>query len=248
MRIFAYIFVIVFLSACADPLGLGSKPKPPSKKIMLLEGKDNFSNIKNPYKYPNLVGLSNAPMEAPMLSDEAAKGPNKPKNHFDLANRVPVFYNIPAESDFISLISQGGYALTVWALAPGNWLWSYRLIDSLTFGDARVWSLIMYPGNLVQIKNKLTKTCVTAYGTSTVHLPCDSANDSQFWFLMPFDNGAVQLMNFATNDCMSISFQSSSTSLGITMDSCIQPNQANIDRQWSISAPAMPAFPISITQ
>lgn len=105
-------------------------------------------------------------------------------------------------SDFLTILGPSGAALTVWALAQGNWIWGYTLIDSKGFGDARVWQLLLYPNDFAMIKNTKTNTCLNAYGNGIVHYPCDASNHAQMWKLIPMSNTAVQIKNLGNGKCI----------------------------------------------
>ncbi len=84
----------------------------------------------------------------------------------------------------------------------------------MSFGDARIWKLVIYPKNFVQIQNKMTGTCLIAYQNGVVHYPCDNINQAQFWQLSQFANGAVQLQNFASKECLSTDHTNGSSYYG----------------------------------
>ncbi|MCV3553351.1 RICIN domain-containing protein [Campylobacter sp. CNRCH_2013_0898h] len=218
-----------------DPLKIGKNPTPPAKQKTptLVEGK----------KIPAI------PLEPPLMKvntfkgDNAVKGPLPRLTSSNGFTSNALYENIGFVSDFVTIMNPNGAALTVWALNPGNWIWGYNLFDSKSFGDARVWQLIEFPNNTVMIKNAKTLTCLNAYGNGIVHYPCDQTNFAQFWRLYPMSNGAYQIQNFATQQCIQ-------TTVGNVMEEfyfgyysiyltpCLKSKEKNLDRQWSISAPA----------
>lgn len=153
--------------------------------------------------------------------------------------------NTPITSDFMTLLGPSGAALTVWALAQGNWIWGYTLLDSKSFGDARVWQLLSYPNGVVLIKNAKTLTCLNAYKNGIVHFACDNTNGFQQWKLKPMDNGAVQLENMATKKCIQAPI---TNPLGdfkvfsIFLSTCQEKD--NLDQQWYLTTPPFNAQPL----
>lgn len=249
------IFAIVF-SACStkeqinplgrsygkfsdnDPLRLGSTPTPPAKQKTpsLIEGK----------KFPAI------PLVPPIISTNTFKGDNAikgPLPRLTSKNKFAsnaLYENSGIVSDFVTIMNPNGAALTVWALNPGNWIWGYNLFDSKPFGDARVWQLIEFPNNTVMIKNAKTLTCLNAYGNGIVHYPCDQSNFAQFWRLFPMSNGAFQIQNFATQQCIqttvgNVMEEFSFNYYNIYLTPCLKSKEKNLDRQWTISAPTFKA-------
>ena len=94
---------------------------------------------------------------------------------------------------------KGGSAITVWALAPGNWLWGYTLDNSKDFGAARTWQVLNLGDDIVLISNFLTNTCIHDEGSGITHRPCDTKNKSQQWHLSAMDNGAIQIKSSASS-------------------------------------------------
>lgn len=218
-----------------DPLKIGKNPTPPAKQKTpaLIEGK-HFPAI---------------PLVPPIVTTNTFKGDNPikgPLPRLTSDNKFTsnaLYENSSIASDFVTIMNPNGAALTVWALNPGNWIWGYNLFDSKPFGDARVWQLIEFPNNKVMIKNAKTNTCLNAYGNGIVHYPCDQSNFAQYWGLFPMSNGAYQIQNYATQQCIQ-------TTVGNVMEEfyfnyysiyltpCLKSKEKNLDRQWSISAPA----------
>ncbi|CAM4074045.1 RICIN domain-containing protein [Campylobacter armoricus] len=223
----------------SDPLKIGKNPTPPAKQKVpaLVEGK-------------NLVPA--IPLDPPFVKtntfkgDNALKGPMpRLKSNGDF-NDVSVFENRGFPSDFVTIMNPNGAALTVWALAAGNWIWGYTLFNSIPFGDARAWQLIEFPNNMVMIKNAKTNTCLNAYGAGIVHYPCDQSNYAQFWSLFPMSNGSFQIQNFATQQCIQtpvvdVMRDFNTSFFNIYLTSCLKSGEKNLDRQWYITVPAFSA-------
>ncbi|EAK0436703.1 cytolethal distending toxin subunit A [Campylobacter lari] len=221
-----------------DPLKLGSTPTLPAKQKTpsLIEGK----------KFPAI------PLTPPIITTNTFKGDNAikgPLPRFASKNEFAsnaLYENSGIVSDFVTIMNPNGAALTVWALNPGNWIWGYNLFDSKPFGDARVWQLIEFPNNTVMIKNAKTLTCLNAYRNGIVHYPCDQSNFAQFWRLYPMGNGAFQIQNFATQQCIqtpvtNVMEEFSFNYYSIYLAPCLKSKEKNLDRQWNISAPTFKA-------
>ncbi|CZE49312.1 ricin-type beta-trefoil lectin domain protein [Campylobacter geochelonis] len=219
-----------------DPLKLGSNPTKPTKQKIpaLVLGESKF--FKN-----------NLPTSSGTFQSDPVHGPNKrdPDNPFD---DTKVFYNTPQISEFVSIVAHNDALMTLWALDYGNWVWAYPAIDSISFGDARIWKIIIYPKNFVQIQNKMTGTCLSSYLNGVVHYPCDNTNQSQFWQLNQFANGAVQLRNFATDTCLASDPTKGQSYYAINSVSCINEGEKALSQQWIISPPFVQTPPINLAQ
>lgn len=169
----------------ADPLKLRLKPTFPTNQEIsnLISSADLVPII--PITLP-LTRTSNS------ANNNAVNGIN-PRFKDEAFNDVLIFENRPVVSDFLTILGPSGAALTVWALAQGNWIWGYTLIDNKGFGDVRVWQLLLYPNDFAMIKNAKTNTCLNAYGNGIIHYPCDASNHAQMWKLIPMSNIAVQI-------------------------------------------------------
>ncbi|WP_407712403.1 RICIN domain-containing protein [Campylobacter coli] len=217
-----------------DPLKLGSKPTPPVKQKTpsLVEGK----------KFPAI------PLVPPVITpntfkgDNAVKGPlPRLKSPNEFASNA-LYENTGMVSDFVTIMNPNGASLTIWALNPGNWIWGYSLFASRPFGDTRAWQLIEFPNNTVMIKNAKTFTCLNAYRNGIVHYPCDQTNFAQFWRLYPMTNGAYQIQNFATQQCIqtpvsNVMEEFNLSFYNIYLTDCLKEKEKNLDRQWYIGAP-----------
>ena len=133
----------------------------------------------------------------------------------------------------LAIINPHGSALTVWALAEGNWIWGYTLDNSKDFGDARVWQLINLGGDIALIKNLKTNTCIYDEGRGITHRACDRNSKNQQWQLLAMDTGAVQLRSSASKNCIRTDFAGVAASgrfFSIIMEGC-SPS-LTIGQQW----------------
>ena len=136
-------------------------------------------------------------------------------------------------------------ALTVWALAPGNWVWGYTLQHSKTFGEVRIWTLTNLGNNIVMIVNQLTKTCLSEHGSGVTHERCNRDAKAQQWGLLPMDNSAFQIMSMSTRRCITTengSIIDTERYYSITMSSC--STAPNYNQQWRFLAPTYYATPL----
>lgn len=135
-------------------------------------------------------------------------------------------------------------ALTVWALAPGNWVWGYTLQHSKTFGEARIWHLIDLGQNLVMIVNQKTKTCLSEHGSGVTHERCNRDAKAQTWGLLPMDNGALQIMS-SSRRCITTetgSIIDTERFYSITLSAC--STAPNYNQQWRFLPPTYYATPL----
>ena len=139
----------------------------------------------------------------------------------------------------------GGSAITVWALAPGNWLWGYTLDNSKDFGAARTWQVINLGDDIVLISNFLTNTCIHDEGSGITHRPCDTKNKSQQWQLSAMDNGAIQIKSSASSKCITTdlgSLTQTGSYYSLAMRECnFKPN---FNQQWVFIPEAAPTSPL----
>ncbi|MCR8686432.1 RICIN domain-containing protein [Campylobacter sp. 1569] len=222
-----------------DPLKIGKNPTPPAKQTIpaLVEGKDIVPAV---------------PLDPPLIKTNTFKGNNAIKGPLPRLTSTgnfsesSVFENRGFPSDFVTIMNPNGAALTVWALAAGNWIWGYNLYNSKPFGDARVWQLIEFPNDIVMIKNAKTNTCLNAYGNGIVHYPCDQSNYAQFWKFFPMSNGSFQIQNFATQQCIQtpvkdVMHEFDFSFYNIYLTDCVKKGEKNLDRQWYITVPTFTA-------
>ncbi|PAF51397.1 hypothetical protein BKH43_01790 [Helicobacter sp. 13S00401-1] len=226
-----------------DVLGIGSTPKEPSKKMRLLKGTDNTLKLTM-FKKVDSIKQPSIPPKGSNNGDDIVKGPNEPVDPSNPFDDTKVFYNTPEVSDYVSIIGQNDAMMTVWALAAGNWVWSYTPFNSLSFGDARTWQIIIYPKDFVQIRNKMTGTCLNAYLNGVVHTTCQDTNQAQFWELKTFGNGAVQIKNFASGECLASDPRKGASYYAINLEAC--QDYTNLSQQWQITPPANTTTPFNI--
>ncbi|MDL0107386.1 RICIN domain-containing protein [Campylobacter vicugnae] len=146
---------------------------------------------------------------------------------------APAFNGVGTPSAPLAIINPHGSALTVWALAEGNWIWGYTLDNSREFGDARVWQIINLGDDIVLIKNLLTNTCINDEGRGITHRSCNRNNRNQQWQLLAMDNGAAQLRSTSSRNCIKSEFGSITDNnrfFSITMEGC-SPS-LTIGQQW----------------
>ena len=178
-------------------------------------------------------------------------------NRFDLGNNSNNSNSTPllnlslspalgSKSTPLTIINpMGGSAITVWALAPGNWLWGYTLDNSKDFGAARTWQVINLGDDIVLISNFLTNTCIHDEGSGITHRPCDTKNKSQQWQLSAMDNGAIQIKSSASSKCITTdlgSLTQTGSYYSLAMRECnFKPN---FNQQWVFIPEAAPTSPL----
>lgn len=140
---------------------------------------------------------------------------------------------------------KGGSAITVWALAPGNWLWGYTLDNSKEFGRARSWQVLNLGDDIALIINFLTNTCIHDEGGGITHRDCDINNKSQQWQLSAMDNGAIQIKSSASSKCITTdlgSLTQTGSYYSLAMRECnFKPN---FNQQWVFIPEATPTSPL----
>lgn len=213
----------------SDPLKIGSYPTLPAKPKTLQSSTPNANSKKKAAK--NMT--THKPYHAPRIKTRPTDNPkNLPtpiigkiyvqedkRKAFDLKPtkihtketpkraRKPLLQATPTPqdvSDWLVLMGPGGSALTVWALAQGNWIWGYSLIDSIGFGWARLWRFHLFQNDQVMIENGETNTCLNGYKNGVIHMACNPKNRYQRFELIPMSNGAVQIKNVGLNTCIEI--------------------------------------------
>ncbi|WP_086278423.1 RICIN domain-containing protein [Campylobacter devanensis] len=140
---------------------------------------------------------------------------------------------------------KGGSAITVWALAPSNWLWGYTLDNSKEFGRARSWQVLNLGDDIALIINFLTNTCIHDEGGGITHRNCDINNKSQQWQLSAMDNGAIQIKSSASSKCITTdlgSLTQTGSYYSLAMRECnFKPN---FNQQWVFIPEAAPTSPL----
>ncbi|KAB0610926.1 RICIN domain-containing protein [Campylobacter hyointestinalis] len=178
-------------------------------------------------------------------------------NRFDLGNNsnnsnsspllnLSLSTSLGSKSAPLTIINpKGGSAITVWALAPGNWLWGYTLDNSKDFGAARSWQVINLGDDIVLISNFLTNTCIHDEGSGITHRNCDINNKSQQWHLSAMDNGAIQIKSSASSKCITTdlgSLTQTGSYYSLAMRECnFKPN---FNQQWVFIPEAAPTSPL----
>ena len=178
-------------------------------------------------------------------------------NRFDLGNNSNNSNSTPllnlslspylgSKSTPLTIINpMGGSAITVWALASGNWLWGYTLDNSKEFGRARSWQVLNLGDDIVLISNFLTNTCIHDEGSGITHRPCDTKNKSQQWHLSAMDNGAIQIKSSASSKCITTdlgSLTQTGSYYSLAMRECnFKPN---FNQQWVFIPEAAPTSPL----
>ncbi|MDE5602647.1 MAG: RICIN domain-containing protein, partial [Helicobacter sp.] len=224
-----YILLVIFFSACSSKDTIAnviSEPIEPIKKDILGIGKSPTPPIK-PTKNPTPIqGI-------------------KVKNLESLpTNPILLELSTPSVTDEISIISSSWGMLTVWALRPGNWLWGYSALDSLSFGNLRSWRPITNQNGYTMFQNVETETCMKAYSNGVIHVKCDRNDKDQMWILIPFDNKAVQIKNAANGACLQTPTYRHTTYFSIYLTKCATTQ--NLDQQWYIAPPAIEIRPLFI--
>lgn len=149
-------------------------------------------------------------------------------------------------------MSVSGAVLTVWSRHRQSWLWGYKPWDSNSFGDLRNWQVLTgkTPGS-VRFVNQDTGTCITD-GVSVIgvkgfiHATCNTRSNIFDFRLLPTLNGNVYIQSVSTQSCIRARFldrtSSSPYAFEILPATCPKPGEQNIELQWTISEPLMPAY------
>lgn len=215
----------------SDPLKIGSKPTPPAKQEIpaLVVGPRILPEDKNRQFDTRAIPRLTEEMMKPSIQSRVGNAP------------IP-----PINGDWMVLMSPGGAALTVWALAQGNWIWGYTLIDSIGFGGARVWRLRFFDNDEVMIENGKTGTCLNGYKNGLIHMACSTTNRYQRFKLIPMSNEAFQLKNVGFNKCVQAPignvFGDFHKVTSIFLTNCA--TGSNLDQQWYIVPPTFLVRPL----
>lgn len=155
-------------------------------------------------------------------------------------------YPLPSQSSrFNSIMAQNGAVLTLWALAPRNWLWGYAPLDSLNFGNIRNWRVEPVPNQPEHFRfiNQQLASCVEAYGNGLIHNSCNQTKLSQAFLLIPTTSGAVMIKNVQQGRCVTYNPVSSQNYTTITLSNCTAPFRNDADQAWYLTPPLLPATP-----
>lgn len=238
-----------------DILGIGLKPTPPADDMKgnprLVSGfdlddilEDLPNSIPQTPLNPPSGGFSDGaggitPLGA--IANSMLKNSNE-KNNITLSS-TPQNTN-DEELKMVSIISYNGAVLLVWATKPGNWIWGYSALDSRGLKSARLWKIITNSDRTISIQNVLTKTCLSAYNNGTIHLPCNSNNNTQKWIVRHFNNQATQFKSVSNRTCLQTPIGRSTSYYKIFLVPCAERN--NLDQQWHITAPLISTSPIFV--
>lgn len=155
-------------------------------------------------------------------------------------------YPLPSQhSRFNSLMAQNGAVLTIWALAPRNWLWGYAPLDSLNFGNIRNWRVEPVPNQPEHFRfiNQQLASCVEAYGNGLIHNSCNQTNLAQAFLLIPTTSGAILIKSVKQGRCVTYNPVSSQDYTTITLSTCTAPFSNEADQAWCLAPPLLSATP-----
>lgn len=195
----------------ADSLRLGKTPTPPTNDFKNPKPVDSVSKItEETFKFASqedVLKFNQPFFTKPALSNNAPTLLNETQKADEALPKVEIA-GIPPDlyertSDYMVIMAANGVVITIWARAPGNWLWAYALSESADLGNYRAWRLIFLPENEVMVINLASRTtCMGPYGNGLIHTNCDITNLYQRFTLRPMSNGAVQFYNKMTNKCV----------------------------------------------
>ncbi len=143
--------------------------------------------------------------------------------------------------DFVAIINQGGGVISAYSSAEASWVWVHSASFQANFGDAFNWNMQNIGDGFVRFVNKLTRTCLNAYGSGAIHCPCDANNPNQFFRILPMQNGAVLIQSAVNQLCLQTGMHKR-TDLPLSLGKCL--NIANTEQQWSIIPPFIKPTPI----
>ena len=208
--------------------------KPPILNKFDLTNSNNPTNQTNTTPSNNQPNSANQPLQItqpPLLTAPAALGSSP---------------SLGSKSTPLTIINpKGGSAITVWALASGNWLWGYTLDNSKEFGRARSWQVLNLGDDIALIINFLTNTCIHDEGGGITHRDCDINKKSQQWHISAMDNGAIQIKSSASSKCITTdlgSLTQTGSYYSLAMRECnFKPN---FNQQWVFIPEAAPTSPL----
>lgn len=238
------LFISLILISCS------SSKTPYSLPII-----DDDSPFRNSLKTPILNKFDLADPSNPLANTNSSNSQSNSSNQPPQITQPPLLTTPAALGSSPSLGSKstpltiinpmGGSAITVWALAPGNWLWGYTLDNSKEFGRARSWQVLNLGNDIALIINFLTNTCIHDEGGGITHRNCDINNKSQQWQLSAMDNGAIQIKSSASNKCITTdlgSLTQTGSYYSLAMRECnFKPN---FNQQWVFIPEAAPTSPL----
>lgn len=237
------LFISLIFISCS------SSKSPYSLPIM----DDNFT--RNSLKTPILNKFDLADPSNPLANTNSSNNQSNSSSQPPQITQPPLLTapvalgsspSLGSKSTPLTIINpMGGSAITVWALAPGNWLWGYTLDNSKEFGRARSWQVLNLGNDIALIINFLTNTCIHDEGGGITHRNCDINNKSQQWQLSAMDNGAIQIKSSASSKCITTdlgSLTQTGSYYSLAMRECnFKPN---FNQQWVFIPEAAPTSPL----
>ncbi|WP_086289958.1 ricin-type beta-trefoil lectin domain protein [Campylobacter devanensis] len=201
--------------------------------------KFDLTNLNNPTNQTNTTPSNNQP-------NSANQPPQITLSSSQTNSTLGSSPSLGSKSTPLTIINpMGGSAITVWALASGNWLWGYTLDNSKEFGRARSWQVLNLGDDIALIINFLTNTCIHDEGGGITHRDCDINNKSQQWQLSAMDNGAIQIKSSASSKCITTdlgSLTQTGSYYSLAMRECnFKPN---FNQQWVFIPEAAPTSPL----
>ncbi|WP_096027110.1 RICIN domain-containing protein [Campylobacter lanienae] len=216
---------------------------------------DDDSPFRNSLKTPILNKFDLADPSNPLANTNSSNNQSNSSNQPPQITQPPLLTapaalgsspSLGSKSTPLTIINpMGGSAITVWALAPDNWLWGYTLDNSKEFGRARSWQVLNLGNDIALIINFLTNTCIHDEGGGITHRNCDINNKSQQWQLSAMDNGAIQIKSSASSKCITTdlgSLTQTGSYYSLAMRECnFKPN---FNQQWVFIPEAAPTSPL----
>lgn len=216
---------------------------------------DDDSPFRNSLKTPILNKFDLADPSNPLANTNSSNNQSNSANQPPQITQPPLLTapaalgsspSLGSKSTPLTIINpKGGSAITVWALASGNWLWGYTLDNSKEFGRARSWQVLNLGDDIALIINFLTNTCIHDEGGGITHRDCDINNKSQQWQLSAMDNGAIQIKSSASSKCITTdlgSLTQTGSYYSLAMRECnFKPN---FNQQWVFIPEAAPTSPL----
>lgn len=144
----------------------------------------------------------------------------------------------------VTIMNDSSGIITVWALAPNNWLWGYSPHDSASFGNVRNWYVLKNSNGSVSFKNAELSTCISAHGNGIVHIGCNINDPNQQFDLLLLTNGSVAIKNAENQRCLSIPRIRTTVYMPISFTDCVKEDQNTVEQQWFIAPPIQRPFPI----
>lgn len=147
----------------------------------------------------------------------------------------------------VSIMNNSSGIITIWAVAPNNWLWGYSPFDSQSFGNLRHWFILKNENGSVSFRNAQVGTCIAAHKNGIIHTECNRNDLNQQFDFLSLTNGATALKNAANQACLSTPAFRSTLYMSLTFTRCVTEEQTTVEQQWFITPPIESANPIPIT-